>query len=124
MPHSISWEENGSRTVFRGHVTGEEIARSSVEIRGNPRFDSMRYQIVDFSNIEGIEITLDEVREIAALDAAAAATNPRMKVAIISDSETVDTGAAAYKADNAESPWETEIFRTLDEARRWVEGRE
>ena len=116
MPFTTTWEERGTLTTFSGDVTGQDIIRATTAIHGDARFDSIRYIIGDF--MEGrLSITLEEVREIAALDNVAALTNPRVKVAIVSNSETVEVGGALYKSD---SEWETEAFASLDDARRWV----
>lgn len=122
MPYTIGWEPHGIHSRFSGDVTGKEIIAHSAKLHGDVRFDSVRFIIADFSGTQQLNITLDEVKEIAARDAVAALSNPRVRVAIVSNSETIDAGSAFYKADSASSAWKTDIFRTLEEARRWAEG--
>ena len=122
MPYTIGWESHGIHSRFTGDVTGKEIIAHGAKLHGDARFDSVRFIIADFSGTQQLTITLDEVKEIAARDAVAALSNPRVRVAIVSNSETVDVGSALYKSDNANSTWKAEIFRTLEEARRWAEG--
>ena len=104
MPFTIAWEPSGTYTRFTGEVAGEEIIAHSGELQGDARFDTIRYVIADFLEAE-VSITLDQVREIAAIDAIAARSNPRIRVGIVSGGETMDAGGALYKAEHADSPW-------------------
>jgi hypothetical protein len=122
MAYTIEWKKSGVQTSFYGNVTGAEILGHNRELHGDERFDSVRFIVGDFLDAQHVSITLEEVREIAALDNVAAQSNPRIKVAIVSISETIDTGGAVYKEDNVDSPWETESFRTMEQALDWVEA--
>jgi hypothetical protein len=120
MPYTIEWKTSGIQSRFYGNVIGAEIIDHVKEWHGDERFDSVRFIVVNFLDAQQVSITLDEVREIAALDNVAALSNPRVKVAVVSGSETVDAGGAVYKAGLADSPWKTESFRTVEEALEWV----
>jgi hypothetical protein len=120
MPYTIEWKTSGVQTRFYGGVAGAEIISHSKEIQGDDRFDTIRFIVANFLDAQQVSITLDEVREIATLDSVAALSNPRVKVAVVSSSETVEAGGAIYKAGLADSPWKTESFSTLEEALEWI----
>ena len=61
------------------------------------------------------------MKEIAAIDSVAATINSTMRLAIVSNSDTIDTAIALYDANTPGSPWTTEGFRSLSEARAWIE---
>ena len=120
MPYTIEWKTSGMQTRFYGAVNGAEIIDYVKEWHADDRFDTVRFLVVNFLEAEQISITLDEVREIATLDSVAALSNPRVKVAVVSSSETVEAGNAIYKSGLADSPWKTESFSTLEAALEWV----
>jgi len=84
MPYKTTWLANGIIWTYSGVLTGNELLNSNFEIFGDERFDDIRYQIVDLSAVEKVEVTENHMRKIAHLDMAAARTNPRIKVAVVS----------------------------------------
>ncbi len=115
----ITWEQRGAYKRFFGHVTDDELMRSVHEIESDERFDALRYVICDFLGIDTFDVTEDNVRIISAIDAAAAMTNPHIKIAVVATDARVHGLAEVY----ATAPWtayETGIFRHLAEARAWI----
>jgi len=88
--------------VFTGHVTGEEIKQAGDAMYCHKGFDAIRYQIFDFT------------------DASAASTNPNIRQAIVSNSETIDAALAIYENNQPDLSWITEGMATLEEARSWI----
>ncbi len=120
MSYSTEWETQGVHWRYWDTVSGEELIRSNLEIYGDERFDTMKYQIVDLSRINAFDVTRDQMLKIAAYDRAAALSNPRVKIAVVSRINSVTALARLYHAENIQSPWETRLFETLQEARDWV----
>jgi len=120
MPYRVNWENTGCHLFFYGVVTGTEIKDAGDEAYGHEAFDTTRYLIFDFTEAEDVRLTLEEVKALAATDLAAARTNPRIRQAIVSTSETVDIGLAFYVSNAPELPWVTEGFGSLGEARAWL----
>ena len=83
--------------VFTGHVTGKEIKQAGDAMYGHEGFDTIRYQIFDFTDADDFSISLEDMKEIAAIDASAASTNPSIRQAIVSNSETIDAALAIYE---------------------------
>ena len=120
MPYTTIWKDKGVCWTFHGTVTGKEILQCDLDIYGDERFDCLRYQIADFSGAEGFELNEFEVKKIAYLDKAAAATNPEIKVAIVAPQDFIREMSNLYAKYADDSPWETRIFDTVDQAKQWL----
>ncbi|MCG8527086.1 MAG: hypothetical protein MI748_11935 [Opitutales bacterium] len=122
MPYQIQWEKKGVRWKFFGKVTSKETLASNMEIYGNSKFDGIRYQIADFSDVTDFEFSSEDMKKIAYFDQAASKSNPRVKVALIAPtpkSKELLTQYAEYSGASA-SPWETRIFDSIREAEAWT----
>lgn len=121
MPYKISWQEHGVVWHYSGLLTGNELLQSNLDIFGDERFDDIRYQIVNLAGAEKIEVTEQHMRKVAHLDMAAARTNSRVKVAVVSDSDAATQLLVYYdKFCDKKSPWKTQVFRSIEEAEDWV----
>ena len=121
MPYTTTWtEDRGIIWHYSGLVTGAEVIRSNMEIYGDERFDTLNYQIVDLREVTRNEISKADMRKIAHLDMAAARSNPRVRVAVVTDDPAAVENSEFYGDIIRKSPWEMAIFRTMDEARAWA----
>lgn len=120
MSYTTEWKENGIRWTYCGVVTAKEVLESNLEIYGDDRFDSLAYELVDLSQAERLELTETQVKKIAYLDKATARSNPDMRVALVSKMELIKELFEMYARYSEESPWEIEIFETVEEAREWL----
>lgn len=122
MAFTISWEPpHGAYRKFTGHLGDEELIRSVSTAYGDARFDDLRYVIDDFLDVESYSIREDTVLYIAAMDGAAARSNPDIKVAIVVSEAHEKTLAALYAASPS-NPYPTRIFTSMQEARSWAAG--
>jgi hypothetical protein len=122
MPYQSNWEQAGVHVRLTGQVTGLDIKQVDREIYGHETFDGMRYTIYDFTQAEDFSVSLDEMREVAAMDLAASTTNPNLRIALVAATETVRIANSVYETAAPELPWDAREFDTLNEARRWLEG--
>lgn len=121
MPYLITWQKQGVIWRYSGVLTGEDLLQSNFDIFGDERFDDIRYQIVNLIAVDSIEVTEKHMRKVAHLDMAAARTNPRVKVAVVSNSEAATQLNVYYdKYCDEKSPWETKVFSSVEEAEAWV----
>lgn len=119
MGFDITWETRGAYKRFFDHVNDDELMRSVHEIESDERFDTLRYVICDFLGVGSLALTEDNVRVISAIDAAAAMTNPHIKIAIVATDAKVRSLAELY----ATAPWTaypTQVFDDLAAARAWL----
>jgi hypothetical protein len=119
MPYQLDWEEKGIYWKYYGSVTGKEVVEASTSIYSDPRFDTLKYKLVDFLDAENIDIEQEQVALIAYQHRSAQRSNPYIKNAIVVSAEG---GGLAKKFasffDN--SFWEVKVFHDLDEANKWL----
>ena len=121
MAHKLIWERNGVYWEYYGKVSGKEIVEASTSIYGDERFDTLKYKLVNFLDVESIEMNDDEVALIAHQHRTAERSNPNIKSAIVikSGREIADKFAAFF----TDSFWEVQVFQDMNEANSWL-GRE
>ena len=117
--YKFEWEPQGAYWKYYGDVSGREIIEASKIIYGDPRFDDLKYKLVDFLAVTSIQMDKDEVVEIAAQHKAAAISNPHIKTAIVTKESNSEL-AISFASFLKDSSWEVKIFQNLDQARNWV----
>jgi hypothetical protein len=120
MPYKITWKPRGVIWTFHGTITGQDGVKANQEIYGDPRFDSLRYGIVDISRAKKFNLSGEDVETAAALDEAATLINPRLGLAIVADEEEALKFAEMYKSAMGETRWKVEIFPSMEDAEDWV----
>lgn len=120
MPYNITWEPNGVYWTYSGNVTGQEIISTSTSIYGDPRFDSISYKLVDFLNLQSIEMDEKDVEIIAYQHKAAALSNPRIKTALVITPK-LDKLAKKFLSIFDDSTWKVRIFHDLNTANHWLD---
>jgi hypothetical protein len=118
MAFVIHWEQHGVYRKYHDHVGGDELLASIQRIEADGRFDQIRYVINDFLGVAGHDVSAEKLRLIAAIDKAAALSNPNIRVAIVAASGPILALAQRYTA--AVPPYPTEIFPSLAAARAWI----
>lgn len=126
LSNTTQWEEKGIHRKYAGVVALTEVIDNNLQLQGHPRFDELRYIIVDFLDIEkavfDAESFLDEICTHAHISAAAAKTNPNIRVAVVATDETTQALTEFYhlQVKNGIMPWELRLFQSVDEARFWL----
>ncbi len=120
MPYNISWKPRGVIWTFHGTITGQDSIKANQAIYGDPRFDSLRYGIVDLSRAKEFNLSDEDVETAAALDEAATIINQRLVLAFVADAEEALKFAEMYKSAMSETSWKVEIFRSMEEAEAWI----
>ena len=120
MPCEIEWQmPNGVIKRHFGHVTGRELLSAVIETEADHRFDSLRYVINDFRDCTGLTVSQDDIVEIAAIDHAAAVTNPNIRIAVVGNHPDVVAAATAY-ANDPLTAFTLRLFGSMDEAQSWL----
>lgn len=120
MPYEISWEPHGIVWTFHGELTGEDATQANLDIYGDPRFDTLRYQIVDILGVEHFNLTKDIMDESASLDEAATFTKPHLVVAVIAATREAIEVAKMYQSAMTTASWKVQVFPNMEEARSWI----
>jgi hypothetical protein len=120
MSYENIWEKRGVYRKYSGRVTGKEILRAVQAVEGDARFESVRYVINDFLDVTEQDISPEDIKIIAAIDNAAALTNPDIRVAVVATMEAIQKMAALYIELSIETPYLCEMFTSLSEGRGWA----
>ena len=120
MPYRIRWEGHGVYRRFIGVITLAEFREATKEMRGDVRYDSIRYIISDYLDAQpGPEITERELRAYAEFERVHFYDSPDSVQAIVAtDPKTV--AYARYYQSLGVSPYCIADFPTVAEARHWV----
>ena len=120
VAYKYQWEAKGLLRIYSGDISGDEVLQSTSEVHGDPRFDDLKYVINDFNRITRARATRDDINRLAAIDRAAARTNPNIRIAVVTRNDDIRHWAQLYIEFSADCPYETRLFETVDEARSWI----
>jgi len=124
MSYIFTIEEQGTHTAFSGDFTNEDLINSGNEISQLPHFSNIKYQIVDFNNVNAFPVETHAIIAVAEQDAELFKINPNIKVAIIATKQVIKGLTNMYHtyAEIAGNnvAWEVKNFETEDDARKWV----
>ncbi len=122
MPYIIQLEKDGLSRIFSGSVSEREIIASTMEMYENSKYDSLKYAISCFLDVEKFDLEFDGVRKLAQLSRSVEARNPSLKVAIVANNSIMKALAALYKLELCDSSRPAQIFDSLQDARRWTQS--
>jgi hypothetical protein len=120
MGYDIRWQHRGVVKRFHGRLTSEDMLQSVVDIEADPRFDDLRWVINDFLAVTEVACHAEVVDDISAIDAAAAMSNPHIRIAVVTDSPAITAMATQY-AESDMNAYPTRIFPTFDDATDWLD---
>ena len=120
MPYEAIWEDKGIYWKYQGILTGDDLLQSNMNIYGDSRFDNLRYQLVDMLDVESFDVETEAMEAVTAMDEAASQTNSSLVVAVVSTHIQAKRLVELYETTTGGSPWETEIFESVEEARVWI----
>jgi hypothetical protein len=127
MPHTITSESNGRGVVITlsGVVKGDEIHGLNEQLVSDALFLQRRYEIWDFSNVDKLELSLDQLRGFAIQDSIAARKNPNQRIAIVRRMRThsgLDPDRTFHVLERTWGGYESRTFLDVDSARQWAES--
>ena len=120
MPYENIWEKDGVYRKYTQCITGIDIINAMGEVHGHELFDSISYVINDFLDVSEMELTPVEIKTLAAIDKAAALSNPNIKIALVASKPTIQAMAEMYGDFMSESPYISQVFTDLNEAKKWI----
>lgn len=114
------WEKDGVYRKYANSVDGDEVTKAMEEVHANVLFDSISYVINDYLDVSDYDITTTDVITLAALDRAAALSNPNIKIAFVLTESAALVLAKLYGDLINKSPYISETFTSVEEARAWA----
>lgn len=119
----ISFESDGRGMLFTGAgvISGEQLIRlSESSCPANLAADFL-YQIIDLRNVHRLDITADQIRQLAALNCQAAERSAGMQTAIIATHDLTIGLSRLYSAYARSPKLQVGIFPSPEQARDWMD---
>jgi hypothetical protein len=120
MIKPMEFHEGGVLMACCGHLTSREILLANAALIAHPAFKSLKYQLWIFENLERFSFDMAETKQIAEQDRQAAALNPGMRVAVVSDSELTFGFSRMYQGFLGDEIWQTRVFNKRETAEKWL----
>ena len=120
MIDSKEYSKDGAEFYLSGLITSKEVIELNTELINQWDFKSYKHQLWVFEDVEDFQLNPSIIRRLALQDRDASEKNPDMKVAIVSISPLVFGLSRMYESFYCNGPWQTRVFRSLIEARKWL----
>ncbi len=122
MACALIWEKQGVVFQFSGVASDHDLRQSYLDAINDPRFETLKYQIVDFTDVATLDFSPNIVRWGAHFDLRTSKRNPSIRVAIVGEQLLLMGLANMYRIhfDIEGGTWEQGQFATVDEARAWL----
>ncbi|HNQ66370.1 MAG TPA: hypothetical protein PK842_08725 [Smithella sp.] len=125
MSHKLKKESDDAGIVitFSGRVEADDVDSIQEQINSSEGFPQLRYQIWDFSKAAEINITMDQIQDIAMHTALASSKNPKLRIAIIPRKASHNVlGKTFHTFEKVWGSYESKSFRDIHAAREWGES--
>ena len=122
MPVTYAYIENGGvLLVGTGTVLAADIIDVNKSIYASPEMvNKIRYQICDYTAVESMKISSDEIITIAEQDNRAAEVNPTMLISVAAKKDLSFGLSRVWEAYTDQGPFRTEVLRTVEDCREWI----
>lgn len=124
MAYPVEWSEHGVLVTMTGEIDIKALNEANGRLHGDPRFDTMRYQVWDLLGASLGAITRREIEQPSAIDFVASRMNTKVKVALVTV-KAHDVALCEHYASRSMAlgtTWEIRIFPELSAAMAWVKG--
>ena len=125
MSHKLNKEsdELGIVITLSGIIEADEVDKLQRQINSDESFPQLRYQIWDFSQAEEINISIDQIQNIAMQTAVASSENPKLRIAIIPRASSQNVLGTTFNTfEKVWGSYKSESFRDIDTARDWCKS--
>lgn len=122
MSTEITFEQDGSGVVIKisGTLTGKDIISGTATIYADERASSLKYQILDLSDVENIDITLDHLEQAAKMDKTGSELSQGMAIAMVVRSPLLQALCETWINYAKNDFLHTQLCKSLAEARHWA----
>lgn len=124
MPARVSVDPDRNTVILElvGRLSVAEATTVLAEIGADERLRQGPTGLVDATALAGIDLEARDVRQLAFLASQADRLWTGGRWAIVAPSDLVYGIARMYQLIRSEAPYELGVFRSPDEARRWLEA--
>ena len=117
MPHELNWEGRILSLRFYDDVRVDEVWAVISDIQGHPKFDDIKFSIIDFSDTTRLLLPEEDIEEFAATTRGAVITNPSAMGLLVTKNLDIKKILELF---SKLSPRKTKFFDNLEEARSWA----
>jgi hypothetical protein len=123
MAFEVKFIDGGEGLIFvaSGKAHASELIAINREIYSEAYLMKQKYQLVDLTGAESIQVEERDIRQLAEMDKEAAAVNPEIKIVVVAPGDLEYGMARMWLAHVDEGELESRVFRTREEADRWIE---
>ena len=122
MPHTTESTETGVHIRFHGTVSFDEIHSAQGEVWSRLDWDTIRYAILNFLEVETLAIDEAVAQAFSFMDKAAVQHRRELKVALVAVKPDNIQLLEAYVSTLAGTAIEARIFADRDEAIAWAKS--
>lgn len=125
MPFKIHYTEDGGVLLNAvGRRMVDDMLDMNRKIYANEeKIRAIKYQLCDLIRVEGGVLTAQDVELVAEQDKQAAKINPNIIVAVVSTMDIAYGLARMWQAYVDQASFETGVFRSMEEARKWLNSK-
>ena len=120
MTFNIKWHKKGVFLKFRGIVNSQDLIDANNYLISNANFETIDYQVFDFSEIDDFQITVYDMAIIGSMDKSQAEFNKKMKVAVITNDNYVKELTTEYNTFMKRTDWVSRVFNDNETAKKWI----
>ena len=122
MAYTFKWEEKGFYIRYFGKTDAAEVIDANEAFFNDPRSESVRYQINDYSEAIPGNVEMIDVDYITALDLGGSFSIHGLLVAFIASNEEIIKYTNYYidLMRRSESDWKFKIFENSAQAYLWI----
>lgn len=117
MAFEIVWQAREVHAIFSGDVTAEDLLHATILIQKDPRFDNLRFLIIDHLSVSSFSFDPFVLEEVKAHRLGAFMSNPRVRVAFVASDERLRERILLENGDTM--PYPSRVFGDLESARAW-----
>ncbi len=116
MAYQLTWHAYGVYIRYLEVLTFQDLISVQGRLLGDTRYDSLQYEINDFTGVKAHKITMHQAQLIGKMDKAASNYHLKKQHIIVFGNPAYSPYVDKYLEALADSCWETHVFATLDEA--------
>lgn len=117
----VDWTNRRVSVCYSGHCTEAEVLNVVIELQSDPRFDSTRQALHDFSQCESMLPSPGDLEELASRNIGAAVTNPNLRIAVIANKPDVLGMLERFNSIGL-SPYPLRTFENAESAIAWLDS--
>jgi len=115
--YEVEWGDKRVYWKYYGDISGSEIIEISQLVYGDPRFAEIKYKLVDFLDIDSINLSRVEAAKIVKLHKAAALSNRNIENAVVACSNAELANKFTFFFSSL--CWEFFVFQDREKGNNW-----